>query len=407
MLEFEKVAEQVDAMSETLSEKGRDLEAPLREAREILKDEAKFMVDVDRRIDQVRNDDAGYRGAAPMRREDGQESLDARIPPGDAPDLATLIAVDGSQVYPDPHKPYLYYLINTGAFIYHHGEPDRRPEQITYPELFYEDGELYANQNEISNAIVNKHRSLREMQMLAELAELSADDHWPLIVAMDGPVLWFGSIRSDEKSPVNVKDYLEAMVNIRDGGGWLLGYIDKPRSTYVIRLVHLLSLGKKEKFTVKDLETSGRFEGLLDWHIFGYGEEAWLKPGERSALFVQQSPSNRDFREHDRENKTGEDLEVATFYVNVGTEKRPHIARVEVPMWVARQKEWVGQIHALLLEQVRLFGNYPYMFVRADELAVVRGYEQSQLDEMIQLAMQKRGHFETGSAKDFSKKVAR
>jgi hypothetical protein len=122
-------------------------------------------------------------------------------------------------------------------------------------------------------------------------------------------------------------------------------------------------------------------EGLTDDMLFAHV----LEPGERSAVMTQNSPQNRTYKD---KNDSG-DFEIAFFYVNVSNGSRPTIARIDIPMWVARDKEAVAALHALIIAQCSIQGrkHYPYALTRADELAYVSSIEKSQLDEMIRVEM--------------------
>ena len=82
---------------------------------------------------------------------------------------------------------------------------------------------------------------------------------------------------------------------------------------------------------------------------------------------VQNSPRNLEFKQR------GVNFEIAFFYLNVGSEYQPHVVRVDVPVWVARDHRAVNELHGLLLAQCRMQGRnpYPYVLTRAHELAVV------------------------------------
>ncbi|MBZ0304268.1 MAG: DNA double-strand break repair nuclease NurA, partial [Anaerolineae bacterium] len=143
-----------------------------------------------------------------------------------------------------------------------------------------------------------------------------------------------------------------------------------------IRLLYLLSL--ENEAALRDSQhgsPAGDLEGLRDAQFF----RLILEPGERSALMVQNSPRNLEFKER------GENYEIAFFYLNVGSTFTPSIVRVDVPVWVARHKQAVDELHALLLAQCRVQGRnpYPYVLTRAHELAVVSKDDQRKLEEMI------------------------
>ena len=189
------------------------------------------------------------------------------------------------------------------------------------------------------------------------------------------------------------------MVHLHDSRAALAGYVDKPRSQLVVRLLHLLSLTDDE-VRHTDLSGSGDMEGLLDRQLF----DSILRPGERSALMVQNSPQNLTYRQ------MGESFEIAFFYVKVTSGYRSSIARVDIPMWVARDKAAVDELHGLLLAQSQIQGRnpYPYALTRADELAYVSAKDKNRLDDLINVELRKKGIDPTRlSAKSFGKEIAR
>jgi hypothetical protein len=60
-----------------------------------------------------------------------------------------------------------------------------------------------------------------------------------------------------------------------------------------------------------------------------------------------------------------------------------------MPLWVARVPERVNEVHALIYDQCQMMWRYPYALTRADELAVVRGHERTQLNDMIEIELRR------------------
>src|SRR5690606_24260104 len=77
--------------------------------------------------------------------------------------------------------------------------------------------------------------------------------------------------------------------------------------------------------------------------------------------------------------------EIAFFYLKVYNNYTEKIVRVDIPMWVARDKNRINQLHALLVNQCKLQGRnpYPYALTRADELAWVGGKDKNKLQELV------------------------
>ncbi len=386
-LEFEKVVPQVERMGRALAARSADATQRTQDAWELLKT-LDDLETIRERILLVRDRDAGYRGAAPAFNDliegDDQpidEPLNRAYPLPALPGCAAILAADGSQVYPSSHSAALYYLLNVGVFMYYHGR-EHLPEQVTDPRLFYADEDLRDSHGQmITNELVNRRRSVQELRTLAREAAHRPDLDCPLLALADGPLL-FWSGKNDPEGARLEHDYFGMLVYLHDThaalsarglSASLAGYIDRPRSTFLIGLLHLMSLADDD-VRASALQTNGDFEGLFDQMLMF----KLLKPGERSALMVQQSPQNKAYR------LRGNRYEIAFFYLNVGLAQDYHLARVELPMWVARQPALVDRVHALLVDQCQMMWRYPYALTRADELAVVRGHEREQLNGMIE-----------------------
>ncbi len=379
-LDFTRLTEQVERMSQEIGERRHTLAERAALAREKLRHWSDRLDEVKEYVKQAGSD---FRGCAPR---DEAMALACPLPP--CPEVGTLIAADGSQIYLDERATALYYLTNIGVLIYHHGT-DIAPEWSVDPQLWYHDDHIYAEGRLVTNVIINARRTKFERDRLAEAAWKCRRDARPLLAVADGPLLfWVGSeIPEEERTQQIEPGYYMAMEKVRDIGqifearAALLGYVDNPNSSYVVRLLQLLP-----PLHAADDAAPEILDGLDDWALFGAKVDPLLAPGERSALFVQQSPYNQRYAERDP------DLEVTFFYLNAAMPgEAPYLARVEIPMWVARDRALVDDVHALIYSQCQLYGRYPYILARADELAVVRGHEKHELDNMIDLALRRRG----------------
>ncbi|MBK9125045.1 MAG: DNA double-strand break repair nuclease NurA [Chloroflexi bacterium] len=402
-IEFNKLLDQVRKMGAMISHLDFDMTDKLALARERLMS-ADDLDAIRQKIAYVRGPEiSGYRGAAPLEGPDA-ENLNWVYPPPPLPSHATLIASDGSQVYPNEQSPVHYYLLNIGMFVYQHGE-DHVPQTITLPMLAYHKDIVHdRNRLLISNRTVDARRTVTEMQQLAQQAwkmhREGARD--PLITLFDNQLLFWASADVTDGDKL-LTDYWTGMGQLRDADAVLAGYVDNPaRSRQVLRLLYLLSLGNEADIKAHEaqLATGGDLEGLRDMHLF----DNVLEPGERSAIMVQNSPRNLAYRQ-----KNGS-FEVAFFYVKVANGYQTAIARVDIPMWVARERDAVNSLHALILDQCQMQGRtpYPYALARADELALVSGQDRRKLDELIRMELRKQG-VEPGSAapKLQSKRAAR
>lgn len=397
-LEFNKLVDQLLKLRHMLNELDFDRSSRLQLALE------RFFAATDldfihERIRLARQPEiSGYRGAAPLDAPD-HEVICHTFPTPALPAGATIVAADGSQIYPNEQTPLPYYLLNTGVFVYHHGA-DRRPEQITMPRLvFHPEHVRDVGGRVVSHQTIDAQRTVSEMRELAAHAWELRGEARPLLALYDNHLLFW--VNSDVPNHLELtRAYHASLVHLHDARAALAGYVDNPnRSRVVIRLLHLLSIPEDELLHA-DMSISPELEGLKDIHLFN----VVLEPGERSALMVQNSPRNLQYKQR------GVSYEIAFFYLKVSSGYRDSIARVDIPMWVARDKQLVDELHALLVAQCQMQGRnpYPYALTRADELAYVSSKDKAKLDEMIALELRSKGiepHF--FSAKAWGKELAR
>jgi hypothetical protein len=149
-------------------------------------------------------------------------------------------------------------------------------------------------------------------------------------------------------------------------------------------------LPEEERPAINSLAETG-YRGLTDRALFGF-----LTAGERSALFVRGTATNREFR--------AKGQAIFFFYLNTGAD----LARVEVPEWVIRQPEMLELVHVAAFDQCRFGDGYPYILTRADELAVILGDEREALAGYVARAMARHGlPMPEPSRKAQQKRVAR
>jgi len=374
-LEFNKIVEQVHSMGRFLGHRDNSLNAKLALALEWFY-AANDLDAARQRVDLIRRSSVGgYRGGAPV-----DEVLCETFGRPPMPLSGTLIAADGGQVYPDAHAPTQYYLVNIGWFACTYGEV-RLPEQATEPTLAYADKDINdADGRMVNNTTVNARRTVAEIRTLSTQAWLLRGEARPLVALHDGGLLkFFGSAEVTDAAQL-ARDYITELTRLRDARALFAGYLDRPRSTYLISLLHLLQL-EPDEINEATLRTNGELEGLTDIYLMS----RVLKPGERSAMLTQNSPQNASYRSEDP------DFEIACFYLNVSDDSHAAIARIDVPMWVARDEQAVDELHALILSQCAIQGrrHYPYALTRADELAYISQAEKQQLNEIINIELLK------------------
>ncbi len=389
-LELNQVAPQVRAMGRSLADQRPARDETLQQALILLKQFSAEYDALDERIKRAekvqKTQRFGWVGAAPT-----GEPLALAHPLPPCPERMTVIASDGSQILPDQHAITLYYLINTGSIVYQHGS-NRKPE--TYnpkPVLCYEMDDIFDKQDRlISPGEVNIKRDMAELEVLTHLAPAYAGtDTEPVITLMDGQLSLRVIDLPFNQQQTHQDKYIEMLNKLRESNALLAGYIDRPRSTFVLALIHLALL-EPESITEESLRQNP-YRHLTDIDLFRF-----LGPGERSAIFTLKA---KGLDKYDQAGHT-----IHFFYLNVGKSKvAPNLARVEIPAWLAADKNALDTLHAAIVRQARINGDYPYVLARAHELAIISTEEREAVEMMLAVEMRRHNLKPTLSPKQYHK----
>jgi hypothetical protein len=360
-VDYQEIQNQIREMGSQAAQRAREQQQRSESALEVLRRCASDLDSLRRRALESRQ-----RCAVPL-----DQPLDFYAPaPPDAP-RAVLLAADGSQVNPNRNDSVQFGVINVGVFRM---RPGSAPDTLVRSTLIY-DEELYSEQGMIGEEVVALRRDLRERQELLEQAR--GDPDRPLVTLTDGPLELFRAPQGDAYILQLYEQALEEYVAVLGEMARLkvisAGYVDRPMSDLVVRLLELAQQPGREP------EQQRPFRGVSDAELFAQ----FLPPGQRSAVFGIHSAGAERF---------SGDLALRFFYLNVGSAARPAVARVEVPAWVGDSEAEAGALHAALLEQCRASGGgYPYAVHRAHEIAVVTFEEKERIEEMIAAELRRRG----------------
>ena len=353
------------------------------ERRHAIVEAFEFLPDIRERNDALREcaqiaaHDLKWRCASPLRSPHCQDQPKPALAP-----TATILATDGSQVEPDRHGPALYYLINVGRIVYRRGSGEA-PEVRSESDLRYHEEDLYEGDELVTGEILSAHMAIAEIDALADLTEATNTSE-PLLALSDGPLYLFVRDRLPSKEDKQHKHRWH-IERLRKAGAAVAGFISRPRSRDVVRLLYLASLGGIPDQASLDNYAYGR---LTDAELFADR----LAPGARTPLF--EYPVLPD---------TITDRDATTFfYLNVGDEGRPEIARIEVPRWALdgpTEPYHLDLAHAEIVAQCAIAADYPYALARAHELALVSMQERLELNVRIQVALARQGIAATSSQK--------
>lgn len=282
-----------------------------------------------------------------------------------------LAATDGSQILPDRHAELYFGMINLGGVILPH-KMDAIPQEISQCEFWFAESE------DFKESLFNLRRDVLERRLLLEIS-LSLEA--PVLALTDGPLELWMEYRTFDEERQELKNLLQSYFNTLRGfcekGISLAGYVDRPESAYVVRLLELAIANTSDW---QDLRHFRPFKGVSDADLFA----SLLQPGERSVIFHLQSP----LQEH-----LPQESEICFFYLMVGNETNCGLARVDIPLWLARDPERVDQLHYILVAQCRQSGAhaYPYLLHRAHEVAVVHQEDREAIIRSLGTELQRRG----------------
>jgi hypothetical protein len=289
-------------------------------------------------------------------------------------DYPRILAVDGSQAFPDRHEEVLFGLINIGAVSMEPGSG--KAPQIDVDTSIMFGSELYLGDGPMISE--GEMALLRDSGERAVLLRRASAAQSPGIALTDGPLeLWGAKDVPDpgayEKA---LSEYLGILRELQRRGWTVAGYVDKPAADLVVRTLEIVAAGPD----VQALRNHRPLRGASDRWLFSQ----ILGPGQRSAVFAMQSASSGRY---------DAGISLHFFYLNVGERGHPWVARVEIPRWVAESEPRTHALHQTLLEQSRMLGArpYPYVLHRAHEAARISVDEKQQIKLKILMAMRRRG----------------
>ncbi|HLZ70290.1 MAG TPA: DNA double-strand break repair nuclease NurA [Dehalococcoidia bacterium] len=345
------------------------------------------------------------------------ERLDAAIAPPAAPADYAVLAVDGSSIDVDRNLPVECYVLNFGWMsLQYGGSPfadfnTRAELQPTGDELFLRDASDPSREAAIRGAVLDVVRGVRELALLAELAETVCPSDRPLLALLDGnlalwnlekryvPPLIAEDLKHGERGTLQALRRLERLV--QDGRAVFSGYVSRSGASNVVNSLRLLECPMRP--AVQCRACPGRETGERPCDAAGLPDDAalmlrLLQPWQRSAVFLPHRSTGDQTAERWYEQ---EGHRIAFFYLRAGDE----IARVELPLWMAEEHSRLELLHALLVRQAQSGANYPVALQEAHEQAVISTTDRMAFSALIARECELHGIPWLTSSKALSKRV--
>ncbi len=368
MLDFTRIGAQLSEFADYQSKKEKAYRKSLARALEILREAD--MEEVHRRLKEAPSSPLL---ALPV------EPIQHTVAPPPRPTRITLMATDGSQVFPGREVEPPFYLINIGRVVFYLGT-ERKPLLESVPELHYREDLLEEAFSGLTPQVFTALRDEKELSYLLEVVQEHADAEEPRVALLDGTLIRWSlqGIKQAVLEQELIGRYVRLLGDFQKEAIPLAGYISRPASREVINVLHLFD---EEQVGIAELR-----DHLVFFHL--------LQPGERSALFRSSSHIQQQYGEH----------AIHFFYLHMGAE----VGRVEVPEWVAASEEMVNLVHAAVWDQGQKGGGYPVILAEAHERAVIRAEEQEALMRLLRKRIVQRGggHL-SPTRKQWSKRIPR
>ncbi len=302
-------------------------------------------------------------------------------PVPERPAEVTVIASDGSQIFPDRHEVSNCYLINIGYVAIHYGTGER-PVMASRPTLFYREEDLYqewaGRRTTVTREMVGVKRGAMEFEQVAALSEAARSEGRTVVGLSDGTlILWMLEGKPYDFRRETLQSYLSSFERLRKARVPVAGYISDPGSADVVNGLRVGLCPEKppdcDRCPWKAQEAQQAAEGgdlipvgIPCEPIAGVTDDILyarrLKAGQRSGVFGSVSKILEDYGPH----------RICFFYVHTGVE----IARIEIPLWVAEDRELLDLVHAVVCDQAEKGRGYPVVLSESHERAVVRAADR-------------------------------
>ena len=372
-INYQEIYTQIKEVGLGAKERRKKKEEAQEQAQKLLETYSSQLDFLRSKVDSAKAADANIRCAVPL-----DEALGSHYPVPDSVSQATLIAADGSQSIADRHSPVQFCVINVGGIVMKPNSGETPAVEVE-SELFF--GDAIEENGLTTDGGVALRRDLAERSVIEKMSKGMKGS---VVSFTDGTLEIFRAKDIDNANQYRntVDKYISVLSRLQERGIISAGYIDKPSSSLVVKLLELTQITIPEE--MEKLRNAPPLKYVTDRWLFGYGNKLFqlLPPGHRSAVFKIQSNSDKTYKGV---------LELHFFYLNVGTEGHPWPVRVEIPRWVVDDRAQLDLLHSVLVSQCRMMGSkpYPYLLHRAHETAVVKMEEKQQIEQMLAMELRR------------------
>jgi hypothetical protein len=267
-----------------------------------------------------------------------------------------VLAIDGSQVYPDRHTGMRCALINIGGISLSYEPVGSQACAFNIPFSFVPDG---YGVGEHAAALVDAERQARELEYACErMCANKKQTAIPSIVLFDGSLIFWQLVGNKMIHDCYFKRYCAVLERLCEQRVLCAWYVSMPKNREVLDLVrdYCTLVQKPHEFLKNCVDTDAL--------------EAWLVPHERTLFFASNGPLAHDYPAA---------VHPHFCYIHSGAE----IARVELPSWIAQDEKLVATITSAIIDQCIKGDGYPVALAHAHEQAVIKRADQQLFYRMM------------------------
>jgi len=304
-----------------------------------------------------------------------------------------VLAVDGSQVYPDRHEGTPCSMINVGTVVLRYSVPGPSVQLATEPTVFVgdEDAQLHESPHELVNCRRQEFEfaaGVKHAKIMQQHNDASS------IFLFDGSIIfWHLEAKEKEVKQHFLISYLDYLHQLYEQKMLLAGYISLTKSKEIVNLVRIAITELADELQLQQLVTptlQTAVERMCDAQIV----HLFLEPYTRTGIFKNHSSITKLYPAH---------LHPHFFYLHVGNE----IVRIELPAWIAQQPELVTLVASMIMDQAAKGGGYPVALAESHEQAVVKGPDRELFYHLVRKVGQPYAQRGALSQKVLNKKRAR
>lgn len=305
-----------------------------------------------------------------------------------------ILAIDGSQIYPDHHLEGLdCFLINTGGCLFAYDKISK-VTYISQPFIFTsQQAQQQYQQAYFSPDLVDLIREDHEFAAINQQVQEYKLRACPFVVLFDGN-LFFWHLEQ-KYQPIKehfLRRYIDHLTKLYEQGVVYGGYLSGTQFSDLTQLVQQglcensgssCGLGRTELYDL----CSG-ITGMTDAQLLRYV----LVPGQRTTVFACN---------HDLVDYYPDHSKPYFFYLNTGKE----MVRIEVPAWIARDEKLLDVLCRVCLDQCAKGNGYPVALAEAHAQAVVNTSDREFFYQLVYNHSVKQNRQMTFSQKSMKKKL--